>query len=585
MQSQPHSAAYRYARTCAFVQFLYQQEESICEEVSEDRTKRLHLRSLHANAQALLEATDLMVSVPKSSYYRTWWLQISSDLQVGKSLTEVVAPLRAGNQNTRKLHESAQQYLDYLYVSGSALPARQIYSQLLTYAKEQGWWQTEQGFQPPHYRTITRYLERRQADLAQARQGDAAVYNHYLAQINRELPTQKNAIWGADATAHNELIYYNRKTRQCIHAVYVFDYATGKLFSCEPYLTGDRHGHGERAETYVSALSEALRSTGCRPQALQIDQGPAFQEVREWCALRGIKIIPAGVKNARAKLVESLLGRLQNLIIRHRAGWSGQNISARGPNAHPSPEQLAQHAKVAPTAAEAMVWMRKAQLQTYNDTSFERHNGKPCGKTPNEFWAELPSATDQLPEQQLAMYAGRAHRVKFTKAGLTAYLDKQAYTYYSKVSTDAARERALELFAELKVCSPEGSKYTLYALDYAKGAYVFERPWEAGGKCLGFWPLQKKISMLETLGKASSQHFKDMRALQLAQKARMKEAGKAARDWKPLKKERLQEEELLAKQEQMGLSDKELEAYRKEHYKEMVHPATGEVHWIKKVIR
>ena len=44
--------------------------------------------------------------------------------------------------------------------------------------------------------------------------------------------------------------------------------------------------------------------------------------------------------------------------------------------------------------------------------------------------------------------------------------------------------------------------------------------------------------MLETLGGATSHHFKDMRALQRAQKARMQEEGEAARDWKPLKKER-----------------------------------------------
>ena len=81
---------------------------------------------------------------------------------------------------------------------------------------------------------------------------------------------------------------------------------------------------------------------------------------------------------------------------------------------------------------------------------------------------------------------------------------------------------------------------------------------------------------------ATSQHFKDMRALQRDQKARMQEASKAAREWRPLNKERLQEEELLAKQEQLGLSDEELEAYRKEHYTEMVHPATGEVRWFKK---
>ena len=81
MQGQPYLAAYRYARTCAFVQFLYQQEETICEEVSEAREKHLHLRSLHVNVQALLEATDLVISVPKSIYYRTWWQEVSSGLQ------------------------------------------------------------------------------------------------------------------------------------------------------------------------------------------------------------------------------------------------------------------------------------------------------------------------------------------------------------------------------------------------------------------------------------------------------------------------------------------------------------------------
>ena len=58
----------------------------------------------------------------------------------------------------------------------------------------------------------------------------------------------------------------------------------------------------------------------------------------------------------------------------------------------------------------------------------------------------------------------------------------------------------------------------------------------------GYWPLQKKVDMLEAL-QGGSQHYKDARALQRAQKKRMQEAGKAARKWRPLNKERLQQEE------------------------------------------
>lgn len=176
---------------------------------------------------------------------------------------------------------------------------------------------------------MTRYLERRQANLARERQNDSAIYAHYLPQISRTLPTQKNAIWGADATVHNELVFHNGRTRQCVHAVYVFDYATGKLLASAPYNTAERRGQGEHAKHYMEVLSETLQSTGYRPQVLQIDQGPAFQEVRKWAALREHQVIPR-VKNARVKLVEGLLGRLQNLVVHYLAGWSGQNLTASG---------------------------------------------------------------------------------------------------------------------------------------------------------------------------------------------------------------------------------------------------------------
>ena len=206
------------------------------------------------------------------------------------------------------------------------------------------------------------------------------------------------------------------------------------------------------------------------------------------------------MKNARAKLAENFLGRLQNLLIRYREGWSGQNMTALGPSSRPSPELLSRNAKLAPTAAEAMDWLRAKQLAEYNGIPFKTRGGRPCNQTPEQLWAALPSATAELRGQQLAMYAGRSHRVKLTKRGLTVHADKQAFSYYPKVRGSEARAKALRTFAELKVRSPEGSKRTLYILDYSEGAYVFDKPWEEGGKYKGYWPLQQKVSMAETLG-------------------------------------------------------------------------------------
>ena len=48
LQAQPHRAARRYARTCAWAQFICEQERFIAERSSPEEAE-LHLRSLHAN--------------------------------------------------------------------------------------------------------------------------------------------------------------------------------------------------------------------------------------------------------------------------------------------------------------------------------------------------------------------------------------------------------------------------------------------------------------------------------------------------------------------------------------------------------
>ena len=536
LQAQPHRAARRYARTCAWAQFICEQERFIAERSSPEEAE-LHLRSLHANLLHLLSQSDLEISVPRSEiYYQSWWRQLRDGLLQGKAPSECIATVRQGNQNSRKLHEPAQAYLKQLYCSGAAPPIMHIYRQLVAQARKQGWWTDAKGFRPPSYRTVALFLEHAQADLVLGRQGDAAQYAHYLPQIQRSVPTEEHAIWGADGTAHNELVFHNGRTRQYVYGVYVFDYATARLLACAPYNTA-AGGSGERAEHYIEALSEAIRQTGHCPQVLQLDQGPAFAEVRTWCTLRDIKVIPAGAKNARAKVVEGLLGRLQSLVVRYRAGWSGQNLTASGPSAHPSPEQLKEHAKSAPSAAEAMAWMQKAQLEEYNQIALVTRGGQPCGRTPEELGTELSSATEPLPADTLAAYAGHCHRVKFTKAGLSVQQDGERYTYFPDVSSEASREQALALFAALKTRSPEGSKRRLYVLDYAAGAYVWTKDWTEEGRDLGFWPLQERVSMLETLGQ-SSQHFKGMRSLQRAQRKRAQDAAEAAR-WRPYEKTRL----------------------------------------------
>ena len=558
-QGHTYRTALRCAKTCAFVTFLCEQEYLIEVQSTDEKAASLHTQALHANALQVLSKLD--ISVPQSAYrYHEWWsnmkqkvtpdsatkgtsmLREALGIHLQEAVPQAVLPKRQHNANTCKLHAEAQRYIDHVYSQGNALPVRQIYAKLLAHAREQGWWHAQRVFSPPSYRTVALYVSTRQADLVLARQGESAHYTRYLPQIQRSLPTEKNALWGADGTAHNELVFHNGRTRQAVYGIYIFDYASAKLLACEPYLV--RRGASERATYYIEALSSAIQKTQCVPQVLQIDRGPAYTEVKKWCEHRGIKVIPAGAKNARTKLVENLLGRLQNLVVRHREGWSGQNMTARGRNSHPSPEHLRAHAQAAPTAEDVMHWMVTDQLKIYNEVVLQSFGGQPCGRCPDEMWDTLPNAVSSLPEAQLALYAGTCHRVTFTKAGLTVYHNRLRYTYFPAVDTEEARQQALTLFSQLQPDAPEANKRTLYILDYTKGTYVWTKNWCEGGKSLGFWPLQKQVSMLETLHGTTSEHFKDMRKLQRAQQQRLRTQAETAKYYQPFQKERLQEEEL-----------------------------------------
>ena len=100
--------------------------------------------SLHANVQALLEATELSGSCSEK-YILSESMAASQWRAAGKQITEVVAPLRMAIRTPASYTKRSWSTLN-LYVSGAALPERQIYRQLKQ-AEEQGWWLTEDGIQ------------------------------------------------------------------------------------------------------------------------------------------------------------------------------------------------------------------------------------------------------------------------------------------------------------------------------------------------------------------------------------------------------------------------------------------------------
>ena len=120
---------------------------------------------------------------------------------------------------------------------------------------------------------------------------------YWRAQISRVLQTQKNAILGADATAHNELVFHNGRTRQCV---------TRSMFLTMRRAAAGLHNtvpHG-RSGTAIEkrlrpTLQLSLRLFGARAVGLRyckLIKVLPFKKLESGARLRGIKVIPAGIK-------------------------------------------------------------------------------------------------------------------------------------------------------------------------------------------------------------------------------------------------------------------------------------------------
>ena len=192
----------KQARTCSFAMFLYEQEVFLGQQAKTAKQADLFMRSLHSNTLQVLSLSYLDVAVPASQRrYLPWWAHVQSQLVEGKEIQSIIHPLRTENHNAFKLAPKVCHYLEHLYVTGASLPKTQIHEMLLKKGKEMGWFLKNGRYSPPTYSAVSKYLQGRQSDLVLGRSGEGKMYDNYLATASRQMPTERNAIWGADATA------------------------------------------------------------------------------------------------------------------------------------------------------------------------------------------------------------------------------------------------------------------------------------------------------------------------------------------------------------------------------------------------
>ena len=497
-----------YSKICAFATWIHGVVKKIMIEHEEKRDQNRLLRSFRAN---LLEVINDMppfeVKIPTNEFrFGQWVDQVITRLNQGELIEEIIELKRKGNTNTTKLTSEQEKYIASLYITGNSMTVMQVHDKMVEYGRTAGWWRTDGEYKPVSYGTIRNYIIANENRLSYSRQDPTRYFNDRVAQFIRELPKKINQGWGIDGTAHNENVFYRGNVKQYLYAIRIHDYASTRLLD-----TTINIGVSEPASLLVEALKSAIRRCGYKPAILQCDKGPGKEGLDVFCKENGILLIPAGAGRARSKMIEPLIGMMDNLILRFNPGWSGMNRTAQGANSHPSDEYFKKGKATARSVEAAAEDLRTRCMDEWNSRIIETREGQPCLKTPAELWNEMESETPQLQLLELARITAIRHTVKLTNEGLTVRNKNQEYIYFPPINTEEQRIIADEIFSSIPRNKQEGSQCEIQILEYGKPAPVFK-----GIKYLGTWEIKKRIPMFAAFNKDTEEYNK-MSALQRLQ--------------------------------------------------------------------
>ncbi len=574
-----------YAKLCAVSMWLYSTYTKLSAEYQDEKSFNRVLRSLRVNFLTAIETFDLEVKLPSNDIRFSEWLdRLILNLSKGIEVTEIVTVKRAGNTNAEVFTQEMKQAVDFLWISGSGMSAREAWRKLNELCDYQSW-------KKVGYTTVANYIEDRENILMGARTDYINAYNNFYASISREWPTKKNYAWGVDGTGHNENVFLKGKSRQHLSVIKLFDYATMRNLHNEPTV-----GFTETAEIVITAIKNAIKNAGYKPYILQMDQGPAYNGVKDWCNGVGITVLPTGKGRARAKVVELMIGQFDDMVTRYLRGFSGMNLTAQGRNSKPSEQQELEGKRFARSAEMASQWLRTEGMEEWNQHIIETIAKQKINKTPNELWNSLESETPKMSLMELAKLVGQKHTKKLENEGLEIKEDGISYMYFPPIETEEQQLKAAEIFTKIPRGKDEGSQLDIYILDYGKPAPVFRK-----NTFIGYWTLKQKAKMFASFEHDTEVYDKMKKVPELQNKISREavaniKSGINRSDYGDLLKE-IAHQPLTGRKRTTGRYDKEecniqefnykagvadAEEELNDGFREYVDPDSGEIYRIKK---
>ncbi len=497
-----------YARTASLAAFVVDQVKDIhLQWAGEPVRAKQDYRSFRMNLITVLENHITDLPIPSSDQRFKKWCEemLVAAAKEPTNPADWIQVTRVRNNNRSRFTNEQKKLAEEFYLQ-DANPYKRVYDMLLERGRQKGWWIVDGCFDPITYQTLCNYLNENKEKLDLQRNGRMAWKVANVPSATRDYPEMTNMVWGIDGTAHNEWVIDERdasgKARQKLQVIRVFDYASLRLLATVPYIGG------EKGEYFTQAYRRAVLACGYRPKWIQTDQGPGYDIVKAWCKERDLALVPASVGLSRAKLVENLLGRMDQMILRHALkAWSGLNLTAQGHNSRLRGDNAKRSRSSARSILKAAHWTVNDAMEEWNALVIEQLNHRSCNKTPIELWNEKESATDPLHPQAAAVWFGEHHEIKLSIHGVKVqHTDSLGYAHQyiyfpSSLESPEDIDRTINIFQRLPHTSRKAVKVHLYITEYGQPAHVFEHAFSGSQppKYLGEWVLKPNISMVAAL--------------------------------------------------------------------------------------
>lgn len=328
---------------------------------------------------------------------------------------------KKGNKNAGKLCEVSKALLRKIYREHNAFPITHVVFQYNLIALEKGLATISES-------TAKAYLNQPDVQMATLRQRYGKDYHRHNLELmmSRKKPSFPNAMWVMDGTPLE--LFYKDDSRK-IKRVYGF-----MVVDCFSWkIIGYSLGQTETEKLVFQGIKDACIKTASLPHQLQFDNSSAIKsnDMMAWYEKVSLFITPAEVGNARAKIIEPLLGHFRNQILRYYDNHSGGNITAKSQDSRINQEWLKDHPEAMPTLQQVTQQI-EAAVEAWNSRVM-----KLDGLSPNDKYAK-PNPKPRVLEfmDTINLFwkfrvdrKGEKRELKYSPNGLSMTINKERHTY------------------------------------------------------------------------------------------------------------------------------------------------------------